>query len=398
MRVAVAFQDEQVAFDVSDDRLVAAWNGPEGMSRDALRDHFRRDLEEPRGYPPLRQNVVPGDRVALAIDPDVPDVARLVAIVSEVLTEAGVESIEAVSLGPIPPSQRDDWPASIRLETHAPASENTQTMAYLASTQAGRRIYLNRTLTEADVVVPIGGLGFDEVLGYRGPWSTIFPGLSNAETQQSERDAPAGVGHRGPVLEESGEVSWLLGSLFHVGVLPGRSGAAGLFVGEAGEVREAGIQAVDDAWTFRPESRAELVIAGIGAPGRPTSLDDLAKGLATAMTLVHRGGKIAVLSRVAGTPGPALQRLMALDDPSRGGVKALREARKEPDALTALAIAEALAWADLYLLSALDDQLVDDLGMIALGSADEARRLAGGASSCVVLSQADRTRAQAVED
>lgn len=398
MRVAVEFQDDQIAFDVSDDRLVAAWNGPEGMPLDAVREQLRRDLEAPRGYPPLRQNVVPGDRVALAIDPNVPDVSRLVALVAEVLTEAGVESIEAVSLGPIPPSQRDDWPAAIRLETHAPGSENAQTMAYLASTQAGRRIYLNRTLTEADVVVPVGALGFDEVLGYRGPWSTIFPGLSNAETQQSERDAPAGIGRRGAVLEESGEVSWLLGSLFHVGVLPGRSGTAGLVVGEAGAVREAGIQAVDDAWTFRPESRAELVIAGIGAPGRPTSLDDLARGLTTAAGLVQRGGKIAILSRVEGSPGPALQRLTALDDPSRGGVKALRDARKEPDALTALAIAEALAWADLYLLSALDDQLVDDLAMIALGSADEARRLASGASSCLVLSQADRTRPQVIED
>jgi hypothetical protein len=398
MRVAVEFQDDRVAFDVSDDRLVAAWNGPEGLPLETVRDLLRRDLEAPRGYPPLRQNVVPGDRVALAIDPEVPDVSRLVAILAEVLAGAGVESIEGVGLGPLPASQRDDWPGEIGLETHAPGSENAQTMAYLASTQAGRRIYLNRTLTEADVVVPVGAIGFDEVLGYRGPWSTIFPGLSNAETQQSERDAPAGVGKRGAVLDESGEVSWLLGSLFHVGVLPGRSGAAGLIVGEAGEVRNAGIQAVDDAWTFRPESRAELVIAGIGAPGRPTRLEDLAHGLTTAAGLVRRGGKIAVLSRVEGTPGPALQRLTTLDDPARGGIKALRDAWKEPDALAALAIAEALAWADIYLLSGLDDQLVDDLAMVALGSADEARRLASSASSCLVLSQADRTRPRVIED
>src|SRR5690606_33190636 len=109
-------------------------------------------------------------------------------------------------------------------------------LGYLASTKAGRRIYLNRALTEADVVVPVGALGFDPVLGYRGPWSTLFPGLSNAETQQAERRSAAGSGRRGSVLEESAEVSWLLGSLFHVGVLPGvgGSGAAGVIAGEAG--------------------------------------------------------------------------------------------------------------------------------------------------------------------
>jgi hypothetical protein len=394
----LGFQDDRLEFEVPDDRLVGSWEGPEAMPVEDARGRLRDLLEGPMGYPPLRQNVVPGDRVVIPIDPEVPDLARVVATVAGVLREAGVESVRAISLGPMSTRRREGWPEAVPLEEHDPSGADPSSFAYLASTQQGRRIYLNRELTEADVVVPVGLLGFDAILGYKGPWSTLFPGLSNAETREDERRSPAGIGRRGTVLEESAEVSWLLGSLFHVGILPGRSGTAGVIAGEAGEIREEGIRAIDRAWTFRPEGRADLVVAGIGDPGRPSTIDDLAAGLATAAGLVRRGGKIAMLSKVEGPIGPALQRLAALDDPSRGGVKALRGAEGEPDYLAARAIAEALSWADVLLLSDLAEETVDDLAMIALGSADEARRLAAKSPSCLVVGRAERTRAEPGED
>ncbi len=61
-------------------------------------------------------------------------------------------------------------------------------IAYLASTKEGRRVYLNRLLTDADVVVPVGRLGYDPILGFRGPWSLLFPGLSDRETLRGLRD------------------------------------------------------------------------------------------------------------------------------------------------------------------------------------------------------------------
>ncbi len=60
-------------------------------------------------------------------------------------------------------------------------------LAYLAATQGGRRIYLNRLLTDANVVIPVGRLGFAPIMGYRGPWSLLFPELSDHETQVSYR-------------------------------------------------------------------------------------------------------------------------------------------------------------------------------------------------------------------
>ena len=60
-------------------------------------------------------------------------------------------------------------------------------LAYLAATKEGRRIYLNRLLTDADVVIPVGRLGYDPILGHRGPWSVLFPELSDRATIEAHR-------------------------------------------------------------------------------------------------------------------------------------------------------------------------------------------------------------------
>src|SRR3712207_6978994 len=56
-------------------------------------------------------------------------------------------------------------------------------------------------------------------------WGVIFPGLSDLETLRAFRamagDRSSDRGPQRPALTESAEVSWLLGSQFHVGVLPG---------------------------------------------------------------------------------------------------------------------------------------------------------------------------------
>ena len=52
-----------------------------------------------------------------------------------------------------------------------------------------------------------------------------------------------------------------------------------------------------------------------------------------------------------------------------------------------------LAWADVYLLSGLDREIVEDLSMVPLDHVDEARRLVAKSPSVIVVSQADLTRA-----
>lgn len=395
MQVPVAFQDEHLALEIPDDRLVGVWHGPASVPDAEVEGLILAALEHPREFPPLRQAIVPGDRIAVAFDPDVPHAPRVLNALCRTLQGAGVEAgaIRVVAPGPAPAQ----LPASVSWIEHAP--EDQAALAYLATTEGGRRIYLNRHLIDADLVVPVGRLGHDPVLGERGPWGAIFPGLSDLETMRAyramARDVSSASGPQRPALTESAEVSWLLGSHFHVGIVPGASGLAGVVAGLEASVREAGRTAVARSWTFRAESRSDLVVAGIGRPGQPSRIEDLAAGLATAADLVRRGGKIVLLSRAEGSLGPALQRLVGADRP---GPAALRGAEGEADYPAAWQLARALAWADVYLLSSLGEDVTEDLAMIPLGRPEEARRLAAASASCLLLSQADLTRAEVADE
>jgi hypothetical protein len=338
---------------------------------------------------------VPGDRVAIALDHSLGDVGTLLNLLLDQMCQSGVEpgAVTVVTSPGDRSNLADDLPRGIALDLHEPTDRRR--LAYLAATKVGRRIYLNRHLTDADVVIPVGRLGYDPILGYRGPWSATFPTLSDRETLESYRQAltdesPGRLNPRSN-LDETFEVSWLLGTQCHLGLLPGSSGVAQVCCGLAETVRGPAIEAIDRSWSFRPATRAEYVVAGIGRSGVPAGLDDLVEGLVTASRLVRRGGKIIALSRARGAIGPSLERIADAGDP-RNAPAALRGHDADPDSVAGRRLAQVLVWADVYLHSALDSQVVEDLSMVPIDHLGDARRLLSRASSCILVSHADLTR------
>jgi hypothetical protein len=398
MRIVVDFQDECQEFELPADRLVAAWRGPAGLDQSVLEGTIETALESPADYPPLRQMVVPGDRVVIALDPTIAHSDRVLATLAAPLEASGIEQgcLTVTSPPPGPAPLAGPMPLGAISVVHNP--DDLAQLAYLATTKHGRRIYLNRLLADADLIVPVGRLGYDPFLGYAGPWSVLFPGMTDRETIQSYRGGLRDERNEVPKarsqasLDESLEVSWLLGTPFHVGVVPGVSGLAEVIAGRDTSVRERGIAALDRLWTFRADSQAEMVVVGIGCRGTETTLESLVEGLATASRLVQHGGKIIALSRATGAIGPALRRLIDADDPKRGAA-ALRGHEADADFLVACRLARILAWADVFLLSSLDNTLVEDLSMVPLEAPDQARRLVARSPSCSFVSQGDLTRA-----
>ena len=399
MYVAVDFEDERLELEVPEERVVSSWSGPDGIQRSDEFAAVRDALERPWEFPPIRQMIVPGDRVTIACDPTIARPEPIFEVLGQALREAGVEPEGVTVLAPsaLRTHLQEAKLAGATLAIHDPRDRSQ--LAYLATTKQGRRIYLNRLLTDADVIVPVGRLGFDPIMGYRGPWSVIFPELSERATIDAHRarfrngaGEPATT-QAGAILDESFEVSWLLGSQFHVGVLPGSSGLLTAIAGRENVVRERGTAHVDAAWGLHADSRAELVVVGIGGPGIRATIDDLAEGLATACRLVQHGGKIVVLSRARGVVGPALQSLVDVEDPKRRAA-ALRGHEGDDDYLAAHRFAQALAWADVFVLSGLDSELVDDLSLVSLENPEQARRLVARSGSCSFISHAELTQAR----
>jgi nickel-dependent lactate racemase len=398
MRVAVEFQDESVEFELHRERVLGSWRGPARISQAAQRALVDGAIEQPWEYPPMRQLVVPGDRVAIALDAAVRPAEPLLSAIGRTLSEAGVAPHSLTVLAPERPDDDVEraLPPGASIVLHDPDARDQ--LAYLATTKQGRRIYLNRVLTDADVVIAVGRMGFDAFLGYRGPWSVLFPGLSDRPTMAEHRMLARDENGAQPRaargrLDESFEVSWLLGSQFHVALVPGSVGFAEVIAGRESSVRERGIAGLEQHWTFETDARADTVVVGIGSPGAVSGMDSLGQGLLTATRLVRRGGRIVALSRATGEMGPSLRALGTAGHPSEVA-GALKGHERDPDYLVARRIAHALTWADVYLLSELDQEVADDLSFVSLESPEQARRLVTKSDTCLFVSQADLVHAQ----
>ena len=142
----------------------------------------------------------------------------------------------------------------------------------------------------------------------------------------------------GPLFKESAEVSWLLGCQFQVGLVAGVSGAGRgrRRAGDGGHGSRARGRSMTPGGPGRVAGRAGH------RRGRPARRGDgdrrRGRGRWPRPTrLVQRGGKIVVLSRAAGELGPAMRRLIAVGRPARRPVRAAgprvrRRLRRRPPA------------------------------------------------------------------
>ena len=137
-------------------------------------DRCREALLNPLGYPELVRCVVPGDRVILVVDPETPFAAEIISTVWEQLQSVTDGGVSLTLL--LPPDYsgngwqwlRDQFPLHVQqqitVHVHDPADSSQ--ISYIASTSGGERVYLNRLLSDADLIITVGIIAFDGLLGY----------------------------------------------------------------------------------------------------------------------------------------------------------------------------------------------------------------------------------------
>ena len=388
--------------EVDPEKVLASHFGP--VPCPDLAGELRNALEQPFEFPPFAQLFVPADHVTLAIDRHTPQAPTLVAEVWKVLESRGVEPEDVLLLQPPGWDQtplvdpRVELPAEIRNEVqwviHDPTEPTNQ--AYLATTVRGERVYLARSLVEADVALSIGSIEFDSVLGHRGTSSVYYPGLSSTEAISRAH----GMGHselgpddERPLRQIIDEIGWLLGTQFTIQVIPSAgAGAANVLAGATEAVFRRGTQMLSDAWLMELEHRAQTVVVAVDLDAAGHGWSQIAAALGTARNLVAKGGKIVVLSELRAELGVGMQ----LIRDSRSPRNALQPLRKQtpPDLIAATQLASSLDWAHVYLLSKMDQNVVDDLFMTPLANETEAQRLINSAESCVFLGSAQHTFAR----
>ncbi len=346
----------------------------------------------PLGFPPLRAAVVPGDHVAISLDSDLPQKDQLVTGIVRSLLEGTPEigSIRVVlSAGSLSvlSGLPDSVQASIEMSVHDPSDPSK--LSYLAASKEGKPIYFNKTICDADVVLPVSTLRLEQALGYHGIHSGLFPAFSDEVTLQRFR-APGTrdwTAHQRRRREEVEEAAWLLGVQLTIQVTPGPGDSIlHVLAGEGQQVAQRGQKLCRAAWMHAAPSRAELVVAGIEGGPEQQTWDNFARALFAASQAVDEGGAILLCTQLRCPPGPALMRLTDGVDEEQT-LHAIRRDRST-DAVSASLLAEAKQRARVYLLSDLNADFVEDLGIGHVRSSDDAGRLSSRYNTCILLGSA----------
>lgn len=391
--------DGRFQFHLEPERVLAAHRAPPPVSHP--RALIAAALSQPIEYPPLELCVVPGDRIVLVLERHAPCTEELVAEVWAALERRGVQPADVTILHPgdyrgrSPRDPRRALAESVRSEVqwivHDPTVSSSCT--YMASTASGERVYLSRLAVDADVVISIGTLAFDPVLGYRGTHSVLYPGLSDVDAIRKAQ----GQGHDELTPDESRplrqiveEVGWLLGAQFTVQVIPSdRAGIAEVLAGQADAVLKQGRRRLRETWRVDLPQRPELVIAAVPADASGHTWAHIAASLEMARRIVARDGRVLLLTELEEQPGDGIRLISECRAP-RDALPPLKSAAP-PDLMSATQLAQAIDWTNVYMLSRLPSQLIEDLFMIPLADEDEARRLIEGDESCAVIGGAQHT-------
>ncbi|HEX3601658.1 MAG TPA: lactate racemase domain-containing protein [Lacipirellulaceae bacterium] len=344
-------------------------------------------LAEPLDFPPLAAGIVPGDRVAIAIDSTVPCVAKVVRGVMEALQSAGVElpDISIVTADSQTSTRcREELEGSEEgplIVIHDPADDNS--LCLVGTMKRGEPLLVTREIFDADVILPISCARVNNENAFVG----LFPQFTGAEMLNYyrapvNRESVANRQH-----SETDEAGRLIGVLMSIQVVPGRGETVSQVVaGEPHAVARRCEALCREEWSLRSPERVSLLIATVTGGTASQTWANVGRALEAAENVVEEDGVVAICTNLEEQPGHSLGRLVRNSDIDRAARKIFHDS--DADSWPAWQVARALQRGAVYFLSQLSDETVEDLGMAPVESVDDIVRLAGRHGSFAVLEDA----------
>jgi nickel-dependent lactate racemase len=346
-------------------------------------------LSEPIDFPPLAASLVPGDRVAIAVGAAVPTPVEIVRGTLAALRGAGVDA-EAISIvtanDRLAAKLRDELSGpgvgSVQVELHDADDETN--LCFVGLNRKREPIVVNRTIYDADLVLPIG---LARPRG--GAFASLFPQFSSAAVIDRYR-TPANIHSpttRKAQRGETSEAGRLIGAAMVVLVVPGPGDSVTqVLAGEPKAAARRGAAIYRQQWSRHTAQRASLVIATVTGGPLAQTWDNVGRALAAANRLLDDDGAIALCTNLDRPLGESLGKLAGTPDLSRTQKRLFQEHAE--DSWAAWQLARALARGPVYLLSQMDVDTVEELGLAPVADIDEVVRLAGRHESVIVLDDA----------
>lgn len=349
-------------------------------------------LSSPLDFPPLDQALVPGDQLVLAVDPACPSLVEVVTNTVAWFHQRGAaEANMRIVLGADGQWSTEELAAlitqrcglSIDIEQHS--YDDPEQIAYVAANEASDPIYLNRSLVDADVVIPISAARTHGSIDYFGAFG-IFPLFSDRATRTRFYSLPSLVDaqQHAQLTAWADQAAWWVGALIGIEVIPlERDQASKILSGQLSALEAAAQQALLAQWN-EPVVEGPVVVAAIDGAPQAQSWLSVARALAAAEKKVAAGGAIVLATQLSQPVGAGLRRLR---DPQKSATAIAKKLAQDPseDALAASLILQATGDHHVYLISELRSDTVESLGVSAIADGPQLARLLEQFDSCTVI-------------
>ena len=268
----VAWGDRSNALKIPRERITARMGFRDLPAVSDLRAEFVRAMEQPIGRPALRTLLKPGARVALLTGDRITD--RLLGsrdgvghVILDYLNAAGVPD-EHVTLvfapGTHPLRNADEklGPALINRVGRYVRHDATrdEDLVFRGYTSRGNAIWVNRVVSEADVVIGVGEICPNSHGGWTGGGKIILPGVAGLATvEQNHRmlmlpEIPLGLADANPLRLDMEEAAELAGLTFKLDILiDSRERVVAVYSGDQRLEHRAALPQARDIWMTRME-------------------------------------------------------------------------------------------------------------------------------------------------
>ena len=357
-------------------------SSPQKSNTQSIESLLANAFAEPIEHPALADSIFPGDRVTILVQNGLPEAREMLASLLRLLERNRIETenilvvvpeamkrvfglIEATPADPktkTPATWRiksNDDTDTIRFEVHATDDESAA--SYLAANEQGNPVYVNRSLCDSDVILPLSCL---EPSSKRS--DCLYPEFSNEETRERFREKSDTPKQR---IAEAELANDSLGLFFSIEIICGPGEVIqDIVCGSRIHARKIASDRLESLWHMEADDDCDVVVTTIESVGEKATWNQIVSAVKAAACAVG-DGPIVVLSQLKEKPS--------------GKVEAACAAQFEgciPDSLPEdlQHFASILCERPVYLKSSLPQNLVEGLGLGHVESTESARRILGG--------------------
>lgn len=375
------------------------YDAPTGRTSRDVAGETIQALSAPDDFPPIEAAIVVGDRVALAVDPNVPNVDQVIEGAIRMIRNTPADQIEVV----VWEEATAETLARIKVAAGdcpviSHQSDVRDSLCYLAADVDAEPIYLNRALVDADFVLPIIAVRPTNV-AERRDLTGVFPALSDSATRVRFGDKISTGVASSPAMKSGNtiaeEVPWLLGIQLVVTVTANAAGAAG-------EIHAGTIEAIAKRITptlRRPDPvppPAALVVAALDGDEQQQTWENVVRAADAATAYAEPDATIVIWSSLDEPPAGALLAIDSdfedFDSESQSHASNQNQANDSDGLPTwnrfselARTLKRVTDKHRVMLHSRLDREVVEPIGIGVIESASELANLSRNFESCGVL-------------